>query len=32
LQISDVGDGAVVLLSLDVVSADGEWQAYFFAN
>jgi SMI1 / KNR4 family (SUKH-1) len=32
LQISDVGDGAVVLLNPDVVSPDGEWQTYFFAN
>ena len=32
LQISAVGDGAVVLLNPDVVSPDGEWQTYFFAN
>jgi Tfp pilus assembly protein PilN len=32
LQISDVGDSAVVLLNPDAVSPDGEWQAYFFAN
>jgi hypothetical protein len=32
LQISDVGDSAVVLLNPDAVSPDGEWQTYFFAN
>jgi hypothetical protein len=32
LQVSDVGDAAVVLLNPDVVSHDGEWQTYFFAN
>ena len=32
LQISDVGDSAVVLLNPDAVSPDREWQAYFFAN
>jgi hypothetical protein len=32
LQVSDVGDGAVVLLYPDVIAPDGEWQTYFFAN
>ena len=32
LQISDVGDSAVVLLNPDAVSPDGEWQTDFFAN
>jgi hypothetical protein len=32
LQISDVGDAAVVLLNPDVVSSDGEWQTNFFAT
>ena len=32
LQISDVGDSAVVLLNPDAVSPDGEWQTYFFAS
>jgi HEAT repeat protein len=32
LQISDVGDSAVVLLNPKTVSSDGEWQTYFFAN
>ena len=32
LQVSAIGDAAVVLLNPKVVSADGEWQTYFFAN
>ena len=32
LQVSAEGDSAVVLLNPKVISSDGEWQAYFFAN
>ncbi len=32
LQISDVGDAAVFLLNPMVIHADGEWEAWFFAN
>jgi HEAT repeat protein len=32
LQVSDVGDSAVVLLNPSVIAPDGEWQTYFFAN
>ncbi len=32
LQISEVGDAAVYLLNPQVVSKDGEWEAWFFAN
>ena len=32
LQISEVGDGAVVLLNPKVVTPDGEWETWFFAN
>jgi len=32
LQVSDVGDGAVVLLNPKVVTAEGEWETWFFAN
>ena len=32
LQISAVGDAEVVLLNPDAVTADGEWEAWFFAN
>ena len=32
LQVSDVGDSAVVLLNPKVVSPQGEWEAWFFAN
>jgi len=32
LQISDPGDGAVVLLNPEVVTEAGEWEAWFFAN
>lgn len=32
LQISEECDGAVVLLDPEVVSPEGEWEAWFFAN
>lgn len=32
LQVSAVGDGAVLLLNPEVISSDGEWQADFFSN
>ena len=32
LQISDVGDSAVYLLNPKVVTNEGEWKAWFFAN
>ena len=32
LEISDVGDSAIYLLNPQVVTADGEWEAWFFAN
>ena len=32
LQISAEGDGAVVLLNPKIVTPDGEWEAWFFAN
>lgn len=32
LQISEIGDSAVYLLNPQVISADGEWEAWFFAN
>lgn len=32
LQISEVRDGAVVLLNPKVVTPDGEWETWFFAN
>jgi hypothetical protein len=32
LQISDVGDAAVYLLNPQVISSDGEWEAWFLAN
>jgi hypothetical protein len=32
LQISDEGDSAVMLLNPEVSDADGEWEAWFFAN
>ncbi|MBZ5619478.1 MAG: HEAT repeat domain-containing protein [Acidobacteriia bacterium] len=32
LQISAAGDSAVVLLNPAVISTDGEWETYFFAN
>jgi len=32
LQISEDGDGAVVLLNPEVMTPEGEWEAWFFAN
>jgi hypothetical protein len=32
LQISDVGDSAVVLLNPKVITPEGEWETWFFAN
>lgn len=32
LQISEVGDSAVYLLNPQVISKDGEWEAWVFAN
>jgi hypothetical protein len=32
LQISEIGDSAVVLLNPKVVTADGEWETWLFAN
>jgi hypothetical protein len=32
LEISDVGDSAIYLLNPKVVTPDGEWEAWFFAN
>lgn len=32
LQISDVGDSCVFLLNPQVVTPEGEWEAWFFAN
>lgn len=32
LEISDVGDSAILLLNPCVVAPDGEWEAWFFAN
>ncbi|HEX5504454.1 MAG TPA: SMI1/KNR4 family protein [Thermomicrobiales bacterium] len=32
LEISDVGDSAILLLNPRVVTPDGEWEAWFFAN
>ena len=32
LEISDVGDSAIMLLNPKVVTADGEWEAWIFAN
>ena len=32
LEISDVGDSAIYLLNPKVVTAEGEWEAWFFAN
>jgi hypothetical protein len=32
IQVSDVGDSAVLLLNPSLVSADGEWEAWFFAT
>jgi hypothetical protein len=32
LQVSDEGDSAVVLLNPKVITPEGEWEAWFFAN
>jgi hypothetical protein len=32
LQVSDVGDSAVVLLNPKVMTREGEWETWFFAN
>ena len=32
LEISDVGDSAICLLNPEIRTADGEWEAWFFAN
>jgi SMI1/KNR4 family protein SUKH-1 len=32
LEISDIGDSAIYLLNPKVVTKDGEWEAWFFAN
>jgi len=32
LEISDVGDGAIYLLNPQIITPDGEWEAWFFAN
>ncbi len=32
LEISDVGDSAIYLLNPQIVTADGEWQAWLFSN
>ena len=32
LEISDVGDSAIYLLNPQVVTPDGEWEAWFFAS
>jgi hypothetical protein len=32
LEISDVGDSAILLLNPQVVTPEGEWEAWFFAN
>jgi hypothetical protein len=32
LEISDMGDSAIYLLNPQVVTPDGEWEAWFFAN
>lgn len=32
LQISEVGDSAVYLLNPQVITKEGEWEAWFFAN
>ena len=32
LVISDWGDAAILLLNPEVINADGEWEAWFFAN
>ena len=32
LEISDIGDDAIYLLNPEIKNADGEWEAWFFAN
>ncbi|HEX2913279.1 MAG TPA: HEAT repeat domain-containing protein [Chloroflexia bacterium] len=32
LEISDLGDSAIYLLNPEVVTPEGEWEAWFFAN
>ncbi len=32
LEVSDIGDSAIYLLNPKVVTPDGEWEAWFFAN
>jgi hypothetical protein len=32
LEISDTGDAAILLLNPEVVSDEGEWEAWFFAS
>jgi len=32
LEVSDVGDSAILLLNPEIVSAEGEWEAWDFAN
>ena len=32
LEVSDVGDAAILLLNPEIVSPDGEWEAWDFAN
>ncbi len=32
LEVSDTGDSAIYLLNPEVVTPDGEWEAWFFAN
>lgn len=32
LEISDLGDSAIYLLNPQVITADGEWEAWFFCN
>jgi cell wall assembly regulator SMI1 len=32
LEISDEGDSAIYLLNPEIVTPDGEWEAWFFAN
>lgn len=32
LEISDTGDEAIILLNPEIVTPEGEWEAWFFAN
>jgi hypothetical protein len=32
LEVSDIGDSAILLLNPEVVTPDGEWEAWDFAN